>query len=76
LRDTYNKALNIAEKRLLQIRKLKKGISNKRCIWNNDGESFNTECGRTFKLINATLKENNIKYCMFCGKQIKENIIF
>ena len=52
-------------------------MENDYCIWEmndiNEYDYYNTSCGNSFSLNNdATLKENKIKYCPFCSKEIKE----
>ena len=49
--------------------------NDKYCKWEWNGEDFDyydTECGETFYIESGTLKENKIKYCPFCGKEIEE----
>lgn len=46
------------------------------CKWVSDFDmdcenSFDTNCGHTFIIINGTPAENNMKYCPYCGKVIK-----
>jgi len=46
----------------------------KKCKWTYD-EDYNvheTDCGASFQIIEGTPKENNMKYCTYCGKEIKE----
>jgi hypothetical protein len=44
------------------------------CMWrhiNNDIEDyFETGCNNTFQFITDGIKENNFKYCPYCGKEI------
>ena len=50
----------------------------KYCKWilDNDPDDyyFNTSCGQAFFLSDGTLEDNEIKYCCFCGKPIKESV--
>ena len=50
--------------------------SNERCAWIRDEDSsdFDTECGRTFELLDGCLEDNNMKYCCFCGKKTEEKV--
>lgn len=45
------------------------------CSWEymQDGH-FETMCGEPFVLLNGTPSENNMKFCPFCGKPIKEDL--
>lgn len=50
-------------------------IKNKeKCYWKNKGGEFDgnwkTSCGKIFALEVGTPKENEMKYCPFCGKEI------
>ena len=48
------------------------------CIWTCDepweSDCWNSSCGESFVLIEGTPKENNFKYCVYCGKELKEEI--
>lgn len=47
-----------------------------KCIWSQDGEdsdTWSTTCGHYFTLNEGTPKENNFKFCVFCGKKIKQD---
>ena len=37
-----------------------------------DMEIYETSCDNLFQLIEGDLKDNNVVYCMYCGKKIKE----
>ena len=44
-----------------------------KCKWKEDsGSNYDTDCGQTFCMIYGTPKENDMKYCCFCGKEIDE----
>ena len=52
-----------------------------KCIWlsefEEDGELYNvwhTNCGRKFEISGGTPEENNMEFCVFCGKQIEQAI--
>jgi hypothetical protein len=54
------------------------GEKKKRCFWKYDEtdekftkDSWNTSCGEKFCLNEGTPKDNDIRYCCFCGKKIK-----
>jgi len=45
------------------------------CTWVYDGDysKWDTDCGEAFELSNdATLCDNKIQFCPFCGKRINE----
>jgi hypothetical protein len=44
----------------------------KTCEWkyNEDYDCYDTDCGNSFSLDNGTPKENCMKYCPYCGKEI------
>lgn len=37
-----------------------------------DGGHWDTGCDHAYTIMEGTPKENNMKYCTFCGKEIKE----
>lgn len=39
------------------------------CTWRevNEGEYWQTSCGKSFILNNGTPKENGMNYCCYCG---------
>ena len=49
---------------------------NSKCEWTRDkyeGDFWLTSCGKEHFLNDGmTLKENEMKYCCYCGKEIKE----
>ena len=50
-------------------------MKKKSCGWKRqeDEEDFYlTECGDEFVLIEGSVKDNNIIYCPFCGRKVKE----
>ena len=46
---------------------------SKECEWEQDEliEYYETDCGRTFELIDGTPEDNNFKFCAYCGGTIK-----
>ena len=61
----YDKAIEIVKQG---------GISDDVCEWMLcDGEAnvYDTSCGNPHILIEGTPRENNYKYCPYCGKKIK-----
>ena len=52
--------------------------SNKNiCVWSQDSENSDiwlSGCGKAFVLNTGTLKENQVKYCVYCGKFIEQEI--
>ena len=51
-------------------------IKVKKCEWNHDEDNiFYTSCKNSFQLSNdATPKENEMKYCCYCGEEIEGGI--
>ena len=48
---------------------------SKTCEWVEDQDDpgvFDVECAERFILNEGTLKENNFRYCPYCGRYIKE----
>jgi hypothetical protein len=43
------------------------------CIWTNGeaDEVFETQCGNTFTFIDGGIKENDCKFCQYCGGAVK-----
>jgi hypothetical protein len=47
----------------------------KTCEWKVDDSDYNTYktgCDQYFTLIDGNLKDNDIKYCTYCGKTVTE----
>jgi hypothetical protein len=45
------------------------------CVWcleDADNGTWETGCGMAFSLITDTVKENEFKFCLYCGKPIEE----
>lgn len=44
------------------------------CTWTEEDEGayWSTSCGDSFTIISGLPSENNMIYCAFCGKKIKE----
>jgi hypothetical protein len=43
------------------------------CRWIfNNFEVWETDCGKRFEITNGTPRENEMKYCPFCGNELKE----
>lgn len=44
------------------------------CVWTEemDGDCWDSSCGESFVLIEGTPKENDFKFCAYCGKEIQE----
>ena len=53
-----------------------KGASRKikHCTWKYDEEHgyYDTNCGHAFTVIEGTLSDNDMRYCTYCGKVIRE----
>lgn len=45
-----------------------------KCKWEYDDmhDYYDTECDEAFTCIEGDLKDNKIKFCPFCGKEINE----
>jgi hypothetical protein len=44
-----------------------------KCKWEEDNDAnYDTDCGQTFCMTDGTPKENDFKYCTFCGRVIEE----
>ncbi len=46
------------------------------CTWtfdeNEDGDGhYETECGEAFVLTDGTFEDNGMRFCCYCGKEIK-----
>ena len=44
----------------------------KRCVDHNDDSYWERECGDPWRMSEGGLKDNKVKFCPFCGKEIKE----
>lgn len=47
------------------------GRGVKRCIWTETGEMWETTCGNAFVLNDGTPADNEMKFCCYCGGQLK-----
>lgn len=52
-------------------------MKDKLCVWKEIVEMFGcfywaTSCGKVWSFNMGTPKENDMKYCCFCGKKIKQ----
>lgn len=51
---------------------------NKHCTWSQAGDKYDpydywsTSCGHEFTLTEGTPKDNEMKFCCFCGKKLVE----
>lgn len=51
------------------------GIINK-CAWDQDeyqGDTWATDCGEHFTIIEGTPVANGFKFCPFCGDEIEQH---
>jgi len=49
------------------------------CTWNQDqdyGDSWNTQCGKSFLLNDGSPHENGLQWCGFCGRPLEEQRLF
>lgn len=45
------------------------------CLWIQDNnDNWDTSCGNCFYLCEGTPKKNEMKYCCYCGKKLKQKI--
>lgn len=42
------------------------------CTWTETEDCWETSCGEAFIICEGTPKENNMKFCPYCGRRIKE----
>lgn len=68
--------LSIGWKAADEIAALRKALTeatagNESCVWQGD-DNWNTGCGNHFIIIDGGPTDNNMKYCCYCGKKIKE----
>ena len=50
---------------------------SKPCKWTEDEDgNWDAECGGKFVLIDGLPSENNMNYCPYCGKSLKETRYF
>jgi hypothetical protein len=47
----------------------------KSCVWSGDGDVWETSCGNAFVFNDGGPKENEAKYCMYCGGKIDEHSV-
>lgn len=45
------------------------------CVWRIDGdewdaEAYDTSCGNKYVIMNGTPADNNMKFCVYCGKKL------
>jgi hypothetical protein len=49
------------------------------CTWYQDGDSdsgmYGTSCRRYFDLNDGTPEDNKMKWCCYCGKKLKQELI-
>lgn len=46
------------------------------CTWDMVGEYcyWQTDCGKEFSIEDGTPKENGFKFCVYCGKKLRQRI--
>ena len=65
-KDAFNEAIGIVKHG---------GVSDDVCEWrlcDEEANVYDTSCRNPHILIEGTPRENNYKYCPYCGKKIKE----
>ena len=47
------------------------------CLWLEEygDDEYQTSCGKAFILNDGTLEQNDMRFCCFCGKPIREEIV-
>jgi hypothetical protein len=49
------------------------------CAWNQDGDeegdTYGTGCGNYFVINEGTPADNDMKFCCYCGKPIRQSLI-
>jgi rRNA maturation endonuclease Nob1 len=50
--------------------------TTKQCTWLHDEweDAWDTACGEKFQLTEGTPSENGMKYCCYCGGELKEKM--
>jgi len=44
-----------------------------KCKWTPDEDGiYDTGCGNRYELMHGTPKENDMNYCLYCGKKLDE----
>jgi hypothetical protein len=44
------------------------------CIWAEDEDGiYHTSCGDAFEFMNGTPDDNHIKFCPYCGKELRQS---
>ena len=69
---TYEKVGNALDKAIEIVKQ--GGVSDDVCEWrlcDEEANVYDTSCRNPHILIEGTPKENNYKYCPYCGKKIK-----
>ena len=64
---------------LTKLKVRNKALENEigECIWKEEKDIdschvYNTDCENMFEFVDGNPKDNNFKYCPYCGKAIKE----
>lgn len=48
-----------------------KKITEPRCVWTDDVEFYETDCGEAFTFESAGPVENKFAFCPYCGRRVK-----
>jgi len=46
--------------------------AKEKCKWTYDDDFWDTDCGKAFTIMEGTPKDNEMKYCPYCGRQIEQ----
>jgi hypothetical protein len=45
------------------------------CVWKGDDEgNWSTSCGNLYCIIEGTPEENQMKFCCYCGKPLRQEL--
>jgi hypothetical protein len=47
-------------------------MSAEACVWREESHAWETSCGGAFTLEDGTPAKNDMRFCCFCGKPLKE----
>lgn len=54
-------------------RKAVKKKQKRKCCWQeSECDGWQTTCGNAFEIYEGTPEENNMKFCCYCGLEIKD----
>ena len=80
--ELIERRLSVAESRIgegkelfLETAQRLRELDKPDCVWTNSDsdEEFETQCGNAFTFIDGGIKENDCKFCQYCGGAVKES---